>query len=196
MIINFLNNNLGFVTFIAGITVYIVYINQKRDKKRDAARIILQEIRRAEDIISDYIEHGQYKFTKKIIATNSWATNVHHFVGNLTHDELDRISNLYSMGEYLDSIINKISDYKFDEKIKAFRNIFHPQIQIPIPTVQPVPTAQQQSSGEITPGRKIIEVPVALPAPWKQLLDEITLKYEPIYYSTICGKLKKIARLK
>ena len=114
-ILDFLDKHMGFVTLIAGIFTLVIYITQKIDNKRNAAKIIIQEIRRAEDLIFDYKEHGQYKFTKKIIATNSWAKNIHHFVSNLDADELDRISNLYSTGEYLDSIITKVSDFSFQE---------------------------------------------------------------------------------
>jgi|SRR3989344_5627237 len=116
------NSNLlsTLATILAAFVAFLVYRNQKADAKKDAAKIILQEIRRAEDIINDYKEHGQYKFTKRIIATNSWAKNVNHFVGDLDQDELDRISNLYSTGEYLDKVIEKISDYNFAKNLKNF----------------------------------------------------------------------------
>ena len=180
-ILDFLNNNIGLVTILVGFLAYGVYWKQNRDNKKDAAKIILQEIRRAEDIISDYKENGQYHFTKKIIATNSWAKNIHHFVGNLDADELDKISNLYSTGEYLDSIITKVSDFKFDDNINQFKNIF--QQQLPIKPV------------EMTAGSNVVNIPVpiTIQAPWKGLLDGITLKYEPIYHSTIVDKLKKIS---
>jgi len=185
-ILDFLNNNLGLVTLIVGAFVYIVYLKQKQDNKRDAAKIILQEIRRAEDIISDYKENGQYKFTKKIIATNSWAKNIHHFVGNLDADELDKISNLYSTGEYLDLIITKVSDFSFDESVKSFQNIFKPNpISVPTPT--------QTSVVNIAPQQVVI---TQIVPPWKNLLDQITFKHEMTYHSTIVEKLKRIAKQK
>ena len=101
----FFNSNLPstLATILAALAAFVVYNKQKSDTKRDAAKIILQEIRRAEDIISDYKQNGGYQFAKKIIATNSWSKNIHLFVGDLDNDELDRISNLYSTGEYLDT---------------------------------------------------------------------------------------------
>lgn len=107
--------------FVGGFAIYL-YIKQKEDTKRDAAKIILQEIRRAEDIISDYKQSGGYQFAKKIIATNSWNKNIHFFVGDLDNDELDRISNLYSTGEYLDTLIKQISNYTFKQEIKSVEN--------------------------------------------------------------------------
>lgn len=53
-------------TLIVGLIAILIYFKQKQDKKRDAARIIVQEIRRAEDLISRYIEHRNFSFTKKI----------------------------------------------------------------------------------------------------------------------------------
>src|SRR3989338_1097255 len=103
------NFYIGFVTFFVGCFIIYLYIRQKIDYKRDAAKIILQEIRRAEDIISDYKQSGSYQFAKKIIATNSWSENINLFVGDLDNDELDKISDLYSTGEYLDSLIKEIS---------------------------------------------------------------------------------------
>ncbi len=116
---NFLNSNffLGIITFVVGFFVIYLYIKQKQDSKKDAAKIILQEIRRAENIIYGFKEHKQFKFTKKIIANNSWGKNIHYFVDDLAIDELDKISNLYSTGEYLDSVIRKVSDIKFDNRI-------------------------------------------------------------------------------
>jgi len=199
--ISFFNSNffIGLVTIIVGLSAYLLYLKQKIDNKRNAARIILQEIRRAEDIISDYKEHGRYKFTKKIIATNSWAKNIHYFVGDLDVDELDKISNLYSTGEYLDSVISKISDVKFEENVKSFEESIQRMIKtIPVtPNVtSPIPT--ESSGGQAQSGRQPITMPIAitLPAPWKKLLDDITYKYEPIYHSAIVAKLKKIAQVK
>lgn len=74
LFLNFLNSNQGFVTLLVGLTAFILYFQQKWDSKRDAAKIILQEIRRAEDIIADYKQVGSYQFAKKIIATNSWVS--------------------------------------------------------------------------------------------------------------------------
>lgn len=199
---SFVNSNffLALITLIVGGIAIYLYLIEKRNKKRDAAKIILQEVRRAEDIISDYKEHRQYKFTKKIIATNSWAKNIHYFVGDLNVDELDKISNLYSTGEYLDSIITKISDFNFkqmtselEENLKKFKQ----QIQDNQNLIDPNSSGGNVQQGQhIISGQKNKEIEIQMPAPWKELLDEITDRYEPIYHSNIINKLNKIAKLK
>lgn len=169
-------------TILAAIVAFLIYRKQKSDTKRDAAKIILQEIRRAEDIISDYKQSGVYQFAKKIVATNSWSKNLHLFVGDLDNDELDRISNLYSTGEYLDTLIKEISDYTFKKEIENLG------VSISIPVDQGI-------LSQATPQEQKL-IPIKIPSPWKPRLDLITFKLEPIYHSTIAEKLKRIARLK
>jgi hypothetical protein len=176
------------ITLIVGGLAYLVYRLQRRDYKRDVARAILQEIRWAENIINDYKEHQDYKFTKKIIATNSWAKNMHLFVGDLTIDEIDRISDLYSTGEYLDCIINKVSDITFDKNTEQFFKILEGPGQV---IFQQAPTGDHSS----TPHAPQLTQPVVIMPPWKFLLDEISLRYEAIYHSTVVDQLKKFAKV-
>ena len=202
---NFLETNAfnGFATLLTAIVAISLYYWEQRKKKRDAAKIIVQEIRRAEDIISEYKERSGYKFTKKIIATNSWAKNIHHFVGDLAQDELDKISGLYSIGEYLDSIIAKVSDQNFEDQVQSHKN----EIQQIFSGLQTVTQNQQSTSVGAQSGEQIVSQPqqvvqkaipikIQIPPPWKTLLDEISYNYEPIYHSSICEKLKKIAKIK
>lgn len=195
-LLEFLNNNIGLITLISGVIVWIVYSRTKRDAKRDAAKIIIQEIRRAEEVIREYEDNRQYKFTRKIIAVNSWAKNIHFFVGVLDSDEIDKISNLYSIGEYLDSIIKKVSDAIFDEDIKSYPDkskFKEATVNVPLMTLK-IPTAAQKGKGTVI--EKKVNIPMPPPAPWTSLFDVIVSKYEPIYHSTVVEKLKRIAKHK
>lgn len=185
--------NPGLATMATVAVVFVGFWWRRKNERRDAARIVLQEIRRAEDIISDYKQSGGYQFAKKIIATNSWGKNLHLFVGDLDSDELDRISNLYSTGEYLDALIKEISDYTFEKEIGK------EDIVVTKPPATMLSQENQQQSVTVnpaihpnTPQIKLIKID----PPWKPRLDLITLKLESIYHSTICYKLKKIAKLK
>lgn len=204
IILKFLNDNLGFVTLIAATSAFLIYWKQKEDQKRNAARIILQEIRRAEDIIFSYPETKQFRFTRKIIATNSWATNIHHFVYDLDQDELDKISDLYSTGEYLDEIISKVSDYQFSKMTQDLENKLEQQKGILNSLAKMSLGQEAQMSVPITTGGQVssgqqfvpLQVQFQVDTPWSKLFDDIVGKYEPIYHSTIVEKLKKIAKLK
>lgn len=189
---SFLNSNLPstLATILAAFVAFWVYRKQKEDAKRDAAKIILQEIRRAEDIISDYKQNGSYQFAKKIIATNSWSKNIHLFVGDLDNDELDKISDLYSTGEYLDSLIKEISKFTLDDEIERDKKLLEiqlrnqPQITLEGSTY-PIAQISQPQNVVIAGIRPV----------WKNRLDTISFKLEPIYNSTIALKLKRMAGL-
>jgi hypothetical protein len=209
------------VTLIVGLIVVILYIVQKYDNRRDAARSVLQEIRRAEKIISDYKEHGHFKFTKKIIATNSWAKNMHYFIEEISFENLDRISDLYSTGEYLDSIIKMVSDVKFDtrthesiknqsmEQIRQQIDPFMKKIEDVSMRSQPLivgsmpSTAGDLQNGFKTIGQGTIPEKIDLNVnlninsiPTDVLFTEIVGKYDPIYNTDVVNKLKEIAKLK
>ncbi len=175
------------ITLIVGGLAYLIYRLQRSDYKRDIARAILQEIRWAENIINDYKEHQTYKFTKKIISTNSWAKNMHLFVGDLTIDEIDRISDLYSTGEYLDCIINKVSDTTFNKNTEQFFKFLEGPGLI-FQQIKP-----DGDNKDLAVSRQVQPIPIT--PPWKFLLDEISLRYEAIYHSTVVDGLKKIAKV-
>ena len=202
----FINNLEVLATLLAGFIAIVLFYWEQSKKKRDAAKIITQEIRRAEKIISEYKEFGKYKFTRKIVGTNSWQQNIHHFVSELDQDELDKISTLYTTGEYLDLIVARVSDYQFDSRIKNFETQANQAIQlaqpIPLPlTFNSVPNTPVSEEGapvsqnQGTPVGFEMPMAISLEAPWKILLDEITNKYEPIYHSGIGDKLRKIAKM-
>lgn len=207
---NLFNSNLfsALATILTAVVAISLFYWEQKKKKRDAAKIIVQEIRRAEDIINGFKEFSSYKFTRKIIATNSWAKNIHYFVGDLEQDEIDKISNLYSTGEYLDSIIIKISDYNFDdnikihkEKIKQTLNVINSQEQFVNnqSTSNTIPDNKPNENIDILTNIKtkkmVVPIKLNIPAPWQILLDEVSYNLEPIYHSSICEKLKKIAKI-
>lgn len=189
----------GVATILTAVVAVLLVIWDRRNKKSDAAKIVLQEIRRAEDIMTDYIHHGEYKFTRKIIATNSWAQNIHHFVNDLDQDELDRISTLYSTGQYLDVVVTDIAGYKLRTIFENFGEWrkknpstvdLKEMLQKTENPKQPVEEKSEQEPGK-TDQRKLKVV--AIEPPWNQLFDDVIYKYDFIYHSDTCRKLKEIA---
>jgi len=181
-----------FVTLLVGSFAIYLYLKQKQDSRKDAARVIIQEIRRAEDVIRGYKESHSFQFTKRIIANNSWGKNIHFFVGDLDSDELDKISNLYSTGEFLDTVILRIFNWKFDYKSNEFYEKI-PFIKIKVPSQ--LEENQSGTSGIMDSSireREIIKPEIAF---WNDLLNTVVMKYEPIYHLTIVEKLKRIAKI-
>jgi len=189
----------GVATILTAIVAVFLVAWDRRQKKSDAAKIVLQEIRRAEDIMTDYIHHGEYKFTRKIIATNSWAQNIHYFVNDLDQDELDRISTLYSTGQYLDAVITDIATYKLQSIFEDFGSLKKKKVVLPndsqdvqLPVVKAeAPDKNQPEKQQGKPDHKELKL-VKIEAPWNQLFDDVIYKYDFIYHSDTCRKLKEI----
>ncbi len=180
----FLNATDGLATIITGLLAFLTFKIEENRKRVNASKIILQEIRRAEDLICHYKKFKQYKYTEKIIANNSWQKNIHYFVNILNQDELDKISSLYSTGEYLDKIVSEISDHDFRNKIQQFNETFE-QLK-----------AKNENLGANNKESNNMQQIVIIKSPWANLLDEVSDTLDLIYHSDICRKLKNIAKIK
>src|SRR3989339_1955347 len=137
---SFLNINIGVITFSVGFFAIYLYAKQKKDYKREAAYLILQEIRYAEKQIRKYKEFNQYKLWDRLLPTNSWNKNINLFVKDLKETDIDLISDFYAKSAYVDIMIRKISDWKTQ-----------PLKPIPIQTSlqQPSITAQQDVNSQV-----------------------------------------------
>lgn len=117
-ILAFLDRHVGFVTISAAFVAIYLYLKQKKDGKRDAALLILQEVRYAEQRIRNYKTYTTYSYTEKLLPTNSWHKNIHLFVGDLKESEIDLISKFYSSAAYLDDVIQIIAKDATNSRIQ------------------------------------------------------------------------------
>jgi len=195
----FLNSNFftGVITlFVGGFAIYL-YIKQRVDKKRDAARLILQEIRYAEQQIrnSGRGERG-YSLASKLLPTNSWNDNIHLFTKDLKETEIDMIGGFYSKSTYIDFLIAERSRQKLNQKFETRRPDGTPLVsQSEFETVQFV---QENSFNQPLP-EKITEI-VLIPNPNEnvatKLLNDISGQVEFIYNTPVVEKLRNIAEKK
>jgi hypothetical protein len=71
-ILQFLNDNIGLITLIVGLSAIYLYLKQKADSKRDIAKLILQEIRYAEQQIRNSGRGVRgYSLSSRLLPTNS-----------------------------------------------------------------------------------------------------------------------------
>jgi hypothetical protein len=83
-----LENFKNLATPIAGIVALVVYWMSKRNEKRNAATIVLMDIRHAEHVVQSILEKGAVDtFVKKIIAENNWSKYKHLFASDFSQDE-------------------------------------------------------------------------------------------------------------
>lgn len=170
----------AYATLLSVFAILTTYLANKKTEKTKAARLIYQEIRRAQIIIKDYIKFGEYKFANKIIPNNSWKENAHLFAGNFTIDEIDTITNLYSSGEYLDNLIQQISDITFTNEIQS--------------VIQSAQDAAKEHEKEKDGNGKVKYIPIK--SPWKNRLDIVTEQIDLIENTPIFSKLAKLAKYK
>lgn len=183
----FLNNNLGVVTFFVGSLAIYLYIKQKKDHKREAANLILQEIRYAEKQIVKYREFGKYKLSDRLLPTNSWSMNIHLFIKDLKETDIDLVNNFYARSASIDTMIKKISDWKTQ-----------PLKPLLVPSSLPAQSSvTAQQGGNL---QQNIDVQVVQPLDPMQntqnILRDLSSNIEFIYNTPVVEKLRQIAEKK
>lgn len=114
MIINFFNSNFfaslitSIVTLIVGLVALLVYKQQKKDLKQDAANIILLEIQSAERAIKrieENIVKGELSSDIFLMPSESWTKFKYLFLRNFDRDEWDDITDFYNKCQAIDNVI-------------------------------------------------------------------------------------------
>lgn len=101
-------------TFLTGFAAYIVYSNQKGDEKVNAARIILSEIRNAEEGIEsirqrlDTIGFGDFP---SVLPINNWRKYQHLFAMDLDQDEIELINLFYAKCEAIEDYVKRDNNF-------------------------------------------------------------------------------------
>ena len=114
----YINQNFGelIVAVIIGVEGALAiweYYQEKRDKKQDAALLILQEIRYAEERITESLgNNGRYEYLPaiRLLPTNSWSSNIHLYINDLLPYEIDEISAFYARAKYIDFILEQMTE--------------------------------------------------------------------------------------
>src|SRR5579872_4960551 len=168
LIISLVTNILLVVaTFFGGWMIYKIYKSQKEDFKKNAAGIIISEIRYAErkiaelkDIVNDPIKLREFSNTK-VIPQNNWEKNNYLFTQDLDIDELELIKNFYSLCESLDTILPQLSpSIQLERKAQA---IYTGLAEIAREVSSTVPLEQQQAIYDL---KKNTYLNLINPDPW------------------------------
>ena len=227
VLITILNSNflITLTTFLVGTFAIGLYIKQRREYKRDTALLIRQEIRYAEQQIGSACslssEVNTYLLSVKLLPTNIWYKNMHLFINDFEQAQIDIISRFYSQVEYMDLVIEKISDYKVsmitetildpqgrkigEENILPERVYLNriarilPALHAKFPSENVVPRETPSSTaGEISqqmrdPVRQVISVD-RLNA--SEILQQVSDKVDFLYNTPIGERLKELSEKK
>lgn len=96
-------NFLDILLVLVGLTAFIVYFLQEREKRREAAALIylqINEIQKGIEEISSYIIEGQLNATAfyeslSLIEENYWSKYKHYFVNRIDGKSFESINKLY-----------------------------------------------------------------------------------------------------
>ena len=84
------------VTGIVGLVAFVVYWLQKREIKRNAATIVVMDIRHAEQVVQSILEKGMVdRFLKNILSENNWAKYKHLFASDLSSDDFAAFNRFF-----------------------------------------------------------------------------------------------------
>lgn len=84
------------VTFIVGTVALVIYWLTKRNEKRNAATIILMDIRHAENVVLSILEKGSIDtLIKNIIVDNNWEKYKHLFALNFSQDDFSAFNRFF-----------------------------------------------------------------------------------------------------
>lgn len=127
--LKFLNDNLGFVTLITAASAFVVYWKQKSDKKSQIARLILLEIRTAEEKITqvkNQIEGIPMNDFPSVLPINSWNKYAYLFVKNFDSDELKLINSFYNCCERIEEFAKRDNNFFWvttEERARVMQSI-------------------------------------------------------------------------
>lgn len=104
----------GIATIVTGLVAWVIYKNQKRENKIQAAKVLIIEIRTAEERINqirEKITSGAIKDLPPVFPVNSWQNYSHLFVSDFDQDELKLITSFYDYGELIGEFAKRDNEY-------------------------------------------------------------------------------------
>lgn len=104
----------GLATILTAAVVILIYFQQKRDKKVQAARVLLLEVRTAEDRIDQIKEKVQSRSIgdlPSVFTTSSWDKYSHLFISDFDQDELSLINSFYNYGSLVEDFAKRNNNF-------------------------------------------------------------------------------------
>ena len=100
--------------FLVGSIAIFLYLKQKSDIRVQAARVLLIEIRTAEERINqlkEKLQSGTIEDLPSIFPTKSWKVYSHLFVSDFDQDELKLLGSFYDYGDLIEDFARRNNDF-------------------------------------------------------------------------------------
>lgn len=137
------------VTLLVGLVALEVYRRQKRDEKKNAARILLVEIENAErqlSVIKESGNDGNLSENSKLMSSSSWEKYRHMFGQDFTSREWDTISDFYNRCLQYDKAV-EYDGSSFYHDIEAFRTSINNALSLGLANI--IASNNELSSDEV-----------------------------------------------
>lgn len=196
----------GVATLATGVIALIVYSKQKSDAKVQAARVLLVEIRAAEERIRQIREQTSgisISDLPLIFPSNSWNKYSHLFVSDFDQDELRLISSFYDYGEQIEIFAKRNNDFFWvnsEERAKATQQKVAEMVKETVHSIT-ADSDLNEINRQISLKKATFEemygknTPTYTPQKTLSSIQSYLGKIEPITTSSSGTKLKKIAKV-
>ena len=122
---DFFNSNLfqSLVILVTATFIFAVYFISKKNEKREAAIILLDEIRSAEKAIDEIRRNRIISELNVIMPANSWVKYKHLFAKELSQDEFALITQFYNSCEHAEKYRRIIYDILNDSVLEKAKYV-------------------------------------------------------------------------
>jgi hypothetical protein len=109
----------GVVTFVVGLAALAVYWLGKHSDKKNAASIIVMDIRSAEQVVISILEKGSVDYTtKNILSENNWRKYKHLFASDFSYDDFAAFNHFFDACAEISDARNTLRDIFFRNLIE------------------------------------------------------------------------------
>ncbi|MDK8193312.1 hypothetical protein QP794_24800 [Paenibacillus sp. UMB7766-LJ446] len=180
------------IILLVGFFAFVTYRMTKRDERKNAALLVIMELRSIEENLNKLKDSRDYYVTSPVVTSNEWNTYKHLLVGNLDNDQYKTIDDLYNVATRIEQerrLIREQIEIIIKEKARAY------QEQIISVAAQ---MWDQEKSLFDERARKIADLCFPSAPEFKgkfpkELMEKLLHEYTPVMSTTAGEKLKKIA---
>jgi hypothetical protein len=101
----------GVITLFVGGVALLVYWLSKRNEKRNAATIIIMDVRHAESVVTSILERGFVdKDTKDVLTENNWKKYKHLFASDFSQDDFVSFNRFFESCAEMSDARNRLKE--------------------------------------------------------------------------------------
>jgi hypothetical protein len=181
------------VTLIAGFVAMFIYVVRKQHERRDAATLVVMDIRRAEQVLAliDENTSGDFRKLSRILFENNWAKHKHLFVSRLSMDDFALLNIFFDGCAQIDNARSALEDV-FYENLRAKSGAIQGRIAAIANLATPEGQAERQRLIDSFGNDQYVYAPDEP----KQRILRSRLLIHPITWTNAFERLKSIAVIK